>query len=109
MPDEYPNVDKQSALSILAEAGEGGMDVEGFAQTLRDEGFRVPGPRKAYNTLNRLKSQGLVRKDERTEELEYTLGDTNVSRTQRRVYWVLTERGLGRLEWLRNRPEPPPE
>ena len=103
--DEYPPVDKASALEILSECP---MSVRFFASRLGAEGFRTGnGPRKASKILDRLRVQGLVRRIRSVGTIRYNLPTTAGMRPVERraplVEWEVTSRGLKRLEWLQTR------
>lgn len=99
-------VDKVSALKAIMA---GPASLGEFAERLVEDGFRIKGPRKAYNVMVRLYRQGLVRKVIGSGDVHYTLktkdGATPVVRRQLLVTWELTQRGQKRFDYLTS-PEP---
>ena len=84
------------------------MSVRQFAEELTEEGFRVPGPRKALKILDKLRVQGLVTRIHRSEMVRYKLstraGVRSVERRAALVDWEITKKGRKRLDWLQTRP-----
>ena len=101
-PDQW--VEKATALKTLMEIGNP-CSADDFAAALGKRKFKMGVDNRAYNILNRLSKQGLVRKIEEQKEVEYELrtrsGETRlVRRPQTHVSWAMTDKGRKRLKRL---------
>ena len=105
---------KVDLLGVLSKAKE--VSADDLAGLLVEGGFRDGGSNadadaarlEAGGWLTRLYRQGLVGRREGQRTLQYPIPgrEEPVERRQRVVLWEITEKGLGRLKWLREQGPP---